>query len=238
MPLVVAAGRRFVQRDQGVRGTQSAGCLRCRISAVQMPFEMVLRNADKPGRFADREGESFGFDPGGVGPSGVTRSSPRPRAGSGGRVMTARLSGLLPAETQTATKPGSFTLRSGPMAKKNLSQEAKKQSDSKGPLAAARNTVSDAAGMAKEHVVEPVPVVKKPKKSRFVREKKEKKPRTMAIPLPPRSTKAAGKMMSKNVRIAPRKEPGNWAQAWLHQVGTPGIGPPAKSGSMSPSVLP
>lgn len=113
------------------------------------------------------------------------------------------------------------------MGKKTLSREAKKNradAEPKGPVSAAANkvakvaekvkeVVSHAAHAVQEHVVQPVAeavgIVKKRKKTRFVREKKEKQPRAKATPLPARSTKRTGKMMSKNIRQAPKEETGS-----------------------------
>ena len=67
------------------------------------------------------------------------------------------------------------------------------------------DAVSVAAHAAKDHVVTPVAeavgIVKK-KKTRPVRPKKQTP--TVPVPLPARSTKAAGKMMSKNIVQAPK----------------------------------
>lgn len=69
------------------------------------------------------------------------------------------------------------------------------------------DAVSVAAHAAKEHVVTPVAeavgIVKK-KKTRPVRPKKQEP--TVPVPLPPRSTKATGKMMSKNIVQPPKDE--------------------------------
>jgi hypothetical protein len=67
--------------------------------------------------------------------------------------------------------------------------------------------VTQAAGAVREHVVEPAAAaVGKPKKARFVRGKTAKRPAAKAAPLPPRSTKAAAKMMSKNLALPPKEE--------------------------------
>jgi hypothetical protein len=59
-------------------------------------------------------------------------------------------------------------------------------------------------------VREVAPAVSKPKKARFVREKKaieEKRPPAAEItPTPRRNTTAAGKMMSKNLTLPPKEE--------------------------------
>jgi hypothetical protein len=69
--------------------------------------------------------------------------------------------------------------------------------------------VADVVTRADEEVKEQVePVVargRKPKRARFVREQTTNKPRTNGAPLPPRSTTAAGKMMSKNVTLPPKE---------------------------------
>ncbi|MDB5313523.1 MAG: hypothetical protein JWO38_7725, partial [Gemmataceae bacterium] len=43
----------------------------------------------------------------------------------------------------------------------------------------------------------------------FVRQKTEKKPRVKATPLAPKSKTAAGMMMSKNVKAAPKEKRGS-----------------------------
>ena len=102
------------------------------------------------------------------------------------------------------------------MAKKT----EKTKTERKGTLAAAKDVVvtvaekvadvvSDAADVANEHVVRPVAEalgVTKPKKKRFVREKVEMKPKSKPVPVPKRSTKAAGKMMTKGLAAAPKEE--------------------------------
>ncbi|HEV3439870.1 MAG TPA: hypothetical protein VG122_21060 [Gemmata sp.] len=110
------------------------------------------------------------------------------------------------------------------MAKKPLSREAKKHKDEESPLPTAKKAIAKvpekkAVVKVPEKVETPItppepviaPVVEtknvKPKKARFVREKKEKKPQTNAAPLPPRSTKAAAKIMSKKLAIPPKAEP-------------------------------
>ncbi len=94
---------------------------------------------------------------------------------------------------------------------------AAKAEEAKGTLAAAKDAVTEAAGRVaelvtqaaqavREHVVRPVvAAVKKPKKARFVREKKEVKTPAKAAPLPPRSTKASAKLMTKNVALPPKE---------------------------------
>ena len=71
------------------------------------------------------------------------------------------------------------------------------------------NAVSHAAEAVNEHVVHPVAeavgLVKPPKK-RFVREKKEKKTPATTGALPPRSTKAAAKLMTKGLSVPPKEE--------------------------------
>lgn len=74
--------------------------------------------------------------------------------------------------------------------------------------AAQKHVLQPVADAAQKHVLQPVAeavgIVKKPKKTRFVREKREKIPPTKAASLPARSTKAAAKMMSKNLKHAPQ----------------------------------
>jgi hypothetical protein len=94
---------------------------------------------------------------------------------------------------------------------------AAKAEEAKGTLATAKDAVvkaadtvaevvTQAAATVKERIVKPVvAAVKKPKKARFVREQAAKKPRAEDAPLPPRSTTAAGKMMSKKVTLPPKE---------------------------------
>ena len=90
----------------------------------------------------------------------------------------------------------------------------------KSTLAAAKDAVatvaekvagaaSHAAGAANDHVVKPVAEAlgsTKPKKKRFVRERAGKKPTAKPAPVAPRSTKAAGKLMTKGIVAAPKEE--------------------------------
>jgi hypothetical protein len=106
------------------------------------------------------------------------------------------------------------------MAKNTLSRLAKKQSLAPEPstVGKAKDTVVKTIAKVTEVVPEPAPAppeviapppaeaTKKPKKARFVREKKEKTVPANPVPLPPRSRTAAGKMMSKNVIAAPKEE--------------------------------
>jgi hypothetical protein len=55
-----------------------------------------------------------------------------------------------------------------------------------------------------EQVAPSPPVVKK--RERYVREKKEKRSEVEAAPLPPRSKKFFGKLMTKNLAIPPKDE--------------------------------
>lgn len=70
--------------------------------------------------------------------------------------------------------------------------------------------VSHAAEAVNDHVIQPVAeavgIVKKVKKPRFVREKKEKAKPQINAPLPERSKKVGGKMMTKNVTQTPKEE--------------------------------
>ena len=98
------------------------------------------------------------------------------------------------------------------MAKKKK-QEAVKPEEPKGTLSKAKDAVVKAAGKVaevvthaaesvQEHVVQPVVEAVKPKKAkkpRFVRQKKEKRPQSKASALPPRSTKATAKLMTKGI---------------------------------------
>jgi hypothetical protein len=106
------------------------------------------------------------------------------------------------------------------MAKNTLSRVAKKQSAASGTSTVGK--AKDTVVKTIEKVADPLPEIpeppqediappqaeatKKPKKARFVREKKEKKAPANPAPLPPRSRTAAGKMMSKNVIAAPKEE--------------------------------
>ena len=106
------------------------------------------------------------------------------------------------------------------MAKK-AKKEAVKPEEPKGKSAEAKGTVAraaekvvevvkHAAEAVKEHVIRPVAkaVKGKPKKkARFVREKRGKRPQAKAAPLPPRSTKATAKLMTKGIATPPKEEP-------------------------------
>ena len=100
-------------------------------------------------------------------------------------------------------------------------EEAKKPASEKSTLAKAKtavvhaaekvvDVVSQVAGAAKTHVAEAAGIVKK-KKSRPARA--EKLPPATPVPLPPRSTTAAGKMMSKNLSLPPKEKPTRGAKA-------------------------
>ena len=77
---------------------------------------------------------------------------------------------------------------------------------------AAAEKVAEAERIAAEkRPVAPSPKAARPKKvkrTRFVREQTEKKAETKAAPLAERSTKADGKLMTKNVAYRPKDEPG------------------------------
>lgn len=103
---------------------------------------------------------------------------------------------------------------------KKPQKKAVKPAEEQGRLAAAKDAVVKAAKKVaqvathaveavQEHVVQPVVDAmkkpKKPKKPRFVREKKEKRPEAKA-PLPPRSTKANAKLMTKGMAVPPKEE--------------------------------
>ena len=105
------------------------------------------------------------------------------------------------------------------MAKK-AKKEAVKPEEPKATPEKARGTVARAADKVvevvkhaaeavNEHVIQPVvkAVRAKPKKKgRFVREKSEKRPQAKAAPLPPRSTKATAKLMTKGIATPPTEE--------------------------------
>jgi len=103
------------------------------------------------------------------------------------------------------------------MAKKTktesvLSRETRLQAEAEAISGAkAAEQAADLATEAgeKKRVVTPTAKAvrpKKAKKARFVREQTERKPETKATPLPERSTKAGGKMMTKNVSYRPKDE--------------------------------
>jgi hypothetical protein len=99
------------------------------------------------------------------------------------------------------------------MAKKTktesvLSRETRMQADAPAPAKPAPKAVVEAT--APKQVAKPVPNVAGPnraKKARFVREKKERLTPVKAAELPARSTKSAGKMMTRNVKAEPKEEP-------------------------------
>jgi hypothetical protein len=113
------------------------------------------------------------------------------------------------------------------MAKKTLSREAKKHSNEINKGIAAKKPVVKLPEKAPEKTPEKKPekkpeveapqqevsepiaeaVTEKPKRVRFVREKKVKAPEMAAAPLPPRSSKVRAKMMSKNLSLPPKTEP-------------------------------
>ena len=82
--------------------------------------------------------------------------------------------------------------------------------------AAAEKAVADKAAEAERIAAAkrppaPIPKAARPKKvkrARFVREQTEKKPEPKAAPLAERSTKADGKLMTRNVTYRPKDEPG------------------------------
>jgi hypothetical protein len=100
-----------------------------------------------------------------------------------------------------------------------LSRETNRQADEAARTAvaaeakaaeAAAAEAAAAAAAARKRAAEPVAKAvrpKKPKKARFVREAKEKQPRAKAATPTPRSTKAAGKLMTKNLHEAPKDAP-------------------------------
>lgn len=78
--------------------------------------------------------------------------------------------------------------------------------------AAAEKAAAEAERIAAEkRPPAPIPKAARPKKvkrARFVREQTEKKAEPKAAPLAERSTKADGKLMTKNVAYRPKEEPG------------------------------
>jgi len=138
-------------------------------------------------------------------------------------VFAASVSALATALTEP------FLLKRHSMAKNTLSRVAKMQSAASGmspagkakdaavkpiakapdvkPIAKIKEVVPEPVKVPEEEIAPPVAEApKKPKKARFVREKKEKRPPAKPVSLPPRSRTAAGKMMSKNVIAAPKEE--------------------------------
>ena len=101
---------------------------------------------------------------------------------------------------------------------KQPKKEAVKPDVSKDAPAKSGKTVVKAAGKVAEvvkpaaeavqgHVGQPVvDAVEKPKKPRFVRLKTEKRPQPKAAPLPPRSTRATAKLMTKGLAVPPKDE--------------------------------
>lgn len=101
---------------------------------------------------------------------------------------------------------------------KSLSRQAKNHTDANGRVATGKKVavtavevvveaVTTAAEAVQEHVITPAAEavgVVKTKKARFVRERAEKKPQGDAPALPVRSTKAGGKLMSKNLAVKPK----------------------------------
>lgn len=119
------------------------------------------------------------------------------------------------------------------MAKKSLSRAAKKQGHKvpgskksapepgkpapapRNPVAKVAATVVDAvtktAEVVQERVVKPVVAAVRPpkkKRARYARGKAEPRTEATPAPLPPRSKKAAGKLMTKNLALPPKDEPG------------------------------
>lgn len=98
------------------------------------------------------------------------------------------------------------------MAKK-AKKEAVKPDESKATLAKKKyhaEKAAKAAAKATRQGAAPAPVaapaVKKPKKPRFVREKKAARPQTETVPLPPRSTTFSAKIMSKGLALPPKDD--------------------------------
>ena len=73
---------------------------------------------------------------------------------------------------------------------------------------AAEATKQAAAGSGRKRAAMAGKAEPAAKKARYVREKKEATPEAEAAPLPPRSTTASGKMLSKNVKTAPKETAG------------------------------
>jgi hypothetical protein len=113
-------------------------------------------------------------------------------------------------------KHASHTLWSRSMAQKPK-KEAVKPEEPKSTITRAKGAVvkaaekvaevvTHAAKAVQEHVVPPVvEAVKQPKRPRFIREKKEKRRQPKPAPLPPRSTKATAKLMTKGLAVPPKE---------------------------------
>jgi hypothetical protein len=109
------------------------------------------------------------------------------------------------------------------MAKKSktesvLSKEVRKQAeaDAISTAKAEAAKLAEAAEAVRQHAMAPVATAvrpKKVKKARYVRETTENKTQAKAAPLPPRSTKASSKLMTKNVHERPRKERGSGVES-------------------------
>ena len=98
-----------------------------------------------------------------------------------------------------------------------VKKEAVKPAEQKGTLTKAKETVAKAAGkvvaavahaaeVVQAHVVPPPVVIEKPKRKRFVREKKEKVAPPAPANLPERSTKATAKLMTKGLALPPKED--------------------------------
>jgi hypothetical protein len=105
------------------------------------------------------------------------------------------------------TPPAKATESAAPATDSTLSTVQKAVVKAAGTVASAVTQVADTA---RAHVVTPVAeavgLVEK-KKARPARPKKKSSPAAKAAPLPPRSTTAAGKLISKNLKAAPKEGP-------------------------------
>lgn len=99
---------------------------------------------------------------------------------------------------------------------KKPKKEAVEPEEPKGALTKAKETVMKAAEKVAEvtakaaeavqgHVVDAVKP-KKEKKPRFVREKKGKPPESKGPALPPRSTKATARLMTRGIALPPKED--------------------------------
>jgi hypothetical protein len=100
---------------------------------------------------------------------------------------------------------------------KSKKKQAVSPSEEQGRIAAAKGAVvkaaekvvevvKQAAEAVQEHVVKPVVKAVKPKKKRFVREKKVKREQGATPALPPPSKKVTAKLMSKKLALPPKEE--------------------------------
>jgi hypothetical protein len=102
-----------------------------------------------------------------------------------------------------AKKAKTESVRSREDRKRAEAAATEKAADDAAARAAEQAAADDAAGKRR---AEKAAARRKPKKARFVREQTEKKVRAKAPAAHVRSTTAAGKMMSMNLKDAPKDE--------------------------------